>query len=179
MQSQTRKLTYHVATTLDGYIAREDDSFDCFVFEGDHATEYMATLRHDYDTVLMGRRTYDVGLKFKVTDPYPYLETFVVSRSMKEAPNPRVKLISDDVVGAVRALKAKEGKGIYLSGGGALATQLFAAGLVDEVLVKLNPRLLGSGIPLVSRLDRHLELALRSTKVYQNGVVLLRYDVQR
>ncbi|MCP3059721.1 dihydrofolate reductase family protein [Myxococcus sp. K38C18041901] len=179
MQSQTRKLTYHVATTVDGYIARQDDSFDFFVFEGDHTTEYMAALNNSYDTVLMGRKTYEVGLKFQVTDPYPNLETFVVSRSLKEAPNPRVKLISDDVVGAVRALKAKEGKGIYLSGGGELAAQLFAAGLVDEVLIKLNPRLLGAGIPLVSRLDKHLNLELRSTKVYRNGVVLLQYDVQR
>lgn len=178
MQPQKRKLAYHVASTLDGFIAREDDSFDCFVNEGDHVTDYLATLRTHYGAVVMGRRTYDIGLKFDVTDPYPYLETYVVSRTLKESPNPRVHLISDDVVGAVRALKAQEGKDIYLAGGGALTTQLLTAGLVDEVLVKLNPVLLGSGIPLVSRLGAHVNLELLSTKVYRAGVVLLQYAVK-
>ncbi|NTX56495.1 dihydrofolate reductase [Myxococcus sp. CA051A] len=177
MQPQKRKLAYHVATTLDGFIAREDDSFDCFANEGDHVTEYLATLR-TYGAVVMGRRTYDIGLKFNVTDPYPYLETYVVSRTMKESPNPRVHLISDDVVGAVRALKAQEGKDIYLAGGGALATQLLTAGLVDEVLIKLNPVLLGAGIHLVSRLGSHIPLELLSTKVYRTGVVLLQYAIK-
>ncbi|MCE9673640.1 dihydrofolate reductase family protein [Myxococcus stipitatus] len=178
MHSQQRKLTYHVATTLDGFIAREDDSFDCFINEGDHVTDYLATLR-TYGAVLMGRRTYDIGLKFDVTDPYPYLDTYVFSRTLKESPNPRVKLISEDVVGAVRALKAQEGKDIYLAGGGELATQLFTAGLVDEVITKVNPLLLGTGIPLVTRLPAHIPLELRSTKVYRNGVVLLQYAVRR
>ncbi|WP_338863684.1 dihydrofolate reductase family protein [Myxococcus stipitatus] len=178
MQPQKRKLTYHVATTLDGFIARQDHTFDCFSNEGDHVTEYLATLR-TYGAVVMGRKTYDIGLQFGVTDPYPYLETNVVSRSMKESPDPKVRLITDDVVGAVRTLKAQEGKDIYLAGGGELATQLFAAGLVDEVLIKLNPLLLGSGIPLVSRLGSHLNLELLSTKVYRTGVVLLQYSVKR
>lgn len=178
MQPQKRKLTYHVATTLDGFLSREDDSFDCFENEGDHVTEYLATLR-TYGAVVMGRRTYDIGLKFGVTNPYPYLETYVVSRTMKESPDPEVHLISDDVIGAVRALKAQEGKDIYLAGGGALATQLLTAGLVDEVLIKLNPLLLGAGIPLVSRLGPHINLELLSTKVYRTGVVLLHYCVKQ
>ncbi|WP_342376300.1 dihydrofolate reductase family protein [Myxococcus stipitatus] len=178
MQLQKRKLTYHVATTLDGFIAREDHSFDCFVNEGDHVTEYFATLR-TYGAVVMGRKTYDIGLRFGVTNPYPYLETYVVSRTMKESPDPKVRLISDDVVGTMRTLKAQEGKDIYLAGGGELATQLFSAGLVDEVLIKLNPLLLGSGIPLVSRLGAHINLELLSTKVYRTGVVLLQYGVKR
>lgn len=178
MQPQKRKLTYHVATTLDGFIAREDHTFDCFANEGDHVTEYVATLR-TYGAVVMGRKTYDIGLQFGVTDPYPYLETYVVSRSMKESPDPKVRLIADGVVGAMRTLKAQEGKDIYLAGGGELATQLFTAGLVDEVLIKLNPVLLGSGIPLVSRLGAHINLELLSTKVYRTGVVLLQYGVKR
>ncbi|MCP3104377.1 dihydrofolate reductase family protein [Myxococcus sp. K15C18031901] len=176
MHSQKRKLTYHVATTLDGFIAREDDSFDCFSNVGDHVTDYLTMLRA-YGAVVMGRRTYEIGLKFNVTDPYPFLDTYVVSRSLKEAPNPRVNLISGDVVGAVRALKAQEGKDIYLAGGGDLATQLLTAGLVDEVLIKLNPLVLGTGIPLVTRLPSHVPLELLSTKVYRTGVLLLQYAV--
>lgn len=175
-----RKLKYHVASTADGFIAREDDSFDCFRFkpEDEHITDYLASLA-SYGTVLMGRRTYEMGLKVGVTDPYPGLETYVFSRSMKESPNPRVKLISEDAMGVVRRLKEQEGKDIYLCGGGEFASKLFAEGLIDEVLLKLNPLLLGSGIPLSPKLGGPLHLELLSTKVYSTGVLLLRYAVPR
>jgi dihydrofolate reductase len=181
MQSQTRKLKYHVATTLDGFLAREDDSFDCFPNDpqAEHITDYMATLQSAYDTVLMGRTTYEVGLKYGVTDPYPHLESYVFSRTMKETPNPRVRLVREDALGFVRGLKAREGKDIYLCGGGPLAKSLFAEGLIDEVLIKLNPLLLGAGKGVAPQLPRKVDLELLSTKVYRSGVVLLRYEVKR
>ncbi|MDI1432040.1 dihydrofolate reductase family protein [Polyangium sorediatum] len=172
-----RKLVYHVAITADGCIAREDHSFDFFVMEGDHAADYLTSLA-GYGAVVMGRRTYDVGLKVGVTDPYPTLETYVFSRTLKESPNPRVKIIAEDAVGAIRKLKAQEGKPMYLAGGGDFAAMLLAEGLVDEVLFKLNPVLLGGGIPVVSRLAAPVNLDLVSTKVYRNGVVLLQYEVR-
>ncbi|MDI1445017.1 dihydrofolate reductase family protein [Polyangium sp. 6x1] len=172
-----RKVVYHVAVTVDGFIAREDDSFDCFCNEGPHVDEYVASFA-GYGAVLMGRRTYDIGLKVGVTDPYPMMETYVFSKTLKESPNPRVKVIAEDAVGVVRKLKAEEGKPIYLAGGGELAGMLLAEGVVDEVLIKLNPLLLGAGIPLVSKLPAHVNLTLLSTKVYRNGVLLLQYAVR-
>ncbi len=175
-----RKLIYHVASTVDGFIARADDTYDCFPMNpGDeHITDYFASLS-GYGAIVMGRRTYEPALKAGVTDPYPNLETYVFSRSMKQSPNPKVKLISEDAAGVIRRLKEQEGKDIYLCGGGEFASMLFAEGLIDEVLLKLNPLLLGSGIPLSPHLKGHLPLKLMSTKVYSTGVVLLRYVVSR
>jgi dihydrofolate reductase len=173
-----RKLKYHVAATVDGFIAREDDSFDCFPNEGDHVLDYLSSLA-SYGAVLMGRRTYEIGLKAGVTDPYPNLESYVFSRSLKESPNPRVKLITEDAGAVVRRLKEEPGKDIYLCGGGNLAAALFSQGLIDEVLVKLNPLLLGSGIPVTPGLRGVTNLELLSTKVYRNGVLLLHYTVVR
>ncbi|WP_224367783.1 dihydrofolate reductase family protein [Hyalangium versicolor] len=176
-----RKLKYHVASTVDGFIAREDGSFDCFMQdrltkESEHVNDYLASWS-TYGTALMGRRTYEVGLKVGVTDPYPMMETYVFSRSLKESPNPRVKLVADDALTVVRQLKEQDGKDIYLAGGGEFASLLFDAGLVDEVLIKLNPFLLGSGIPLSPKLRGLVNLELLSTKVYKTGVILLRYAV--
>lgn len=172
-----RKLKYHVATTVDGFIARRDDTVDFFLPEGDHITEYAASLA-SYDAVLMGRGTYAFGLKLGVTDPYPAMETYVFSRSMKESPDPRVRLVSDDAASVVRRLKEQPGRDIYLCGGGELAAMLFAEGLVDEVLLKVNPVLIGDGIPLVSRLGQATHLELLSSKVYRNGVLLVHYAVR-
>ncbi|WP_426749236.1 dihydrofolate reductase family protein [Myxococcus sp. Y35] len=176
-----RKLKYHVATSVDGFIAHEDDTYGAFmqdrlIKDSEHVTDYVASLA-SYATALMGRRTYEVGLKVGVTNPYPNLETYVFSRTLKESPDPKVKLVSEDVTGTVRRLKEQEGGDIYLSGGGALAGLLLAEGLVDEVLLKMSPLILGAGIPLVSSLKQVVDLELKSTKVYGNGVLLLRYAV--
>ena len=80
MQPQTRTLRYHVAASLDGFIARPDGSTDCFPgdLQTENVTDYLYSLAAEYDTVLMGRDTYAVGQKFGVTDPYPMLETLSI-----------------------------------------------------------------------------------------------------
>ncbi len=170
-----RTLVYHVAATLDGFIADTEHGVSAFPTEGDHVEEYVAALR-SYEAVVMGRKTYDFGLRFGVTDPYPWLDTYVISRSMTESPSARVQ-IADDGVALVRRLKDAPGKPIYLAGGGELARALFDAGLIDEVVVKLNPVLLGAGVPLAPNLGSPMPLRLRSSKVHDVGVVVLRYDV--
>jgi dihydrofolate reductase len=176
-----RKLKYHVASTVDGFIAHEDDSYGAFVQErlvkdSEHITDYLASFA-TYDAVLMGRRTYEMGLKEGVKDPYPMMETYVFTRSMKESPHPRVKLVGEEALDVIRRLKEQPGKDLYLAGGADFASKVLNAGLVDEVLIKLTPLLLGSGIPLVTRLQGVQSLALLSTKVYANGMLLLRYAV--
>jgi len=178
MPDSSRKLIYNVATTLDGFIAGPGGALDLFVFEGDHVADYVATLR-TYGAVIMGRSTYALGLDRGVTDPYPFLETYVVSRTMKHSPDPRVRVIAGDVAAFVRELKRAPGGDVYLCGGGDLASTLFADDLVDEVVVKLNPVLAGGGTPLVAQLAAPQKLVLASTKVYQSGVITLRYAVAR
>lgn len=196
MQAQTRKLKYHVATSLDGFIAREDDSVDFFPADLPPALDYFDTLASAYDTVVMGRVTYEPALKMGITDPYPSLETYVFSRTMKESPDPRVHLVREDPVGFIRELKQRPGvrndmsrvvraanfsvpRDIYLCGGGTLARTLFEAGLIDEVLIKLNPVLIGSGKGVAPQLPSKVDLELLSTKTYRTGLVLLHYAVKR
>jgi len=173
-----RKLKYHVAITADGFIAREDGSFDCFPRDGEHVNDYLESLK-SYGAVLMGRKTYEVGLKMGITDPYPHLKSYIFSRTMKASPNERVELIAQDVTDVVRKLKDEPGKDIYLCGGAELATELFKERLIDEVILKLNPVLLGSGITVLSDIGRHIDLELIDTKVYDTGVVLLSYRVKQ
>ena len=173
-----RKLTYLVASTLDGQIALADGSFDCFAAAGDdHVADYLEAVQR-FSAVIMGRNTYDVGLRAGVTDPYPALETYVVSASLKESPDPKVRLIAGDPAGFVRRLKATEGGAIYLCGGARLAAELLEAGLIDEIAVKLNPLVTGSGIPLFAWVKSPVLLALEGVKTYANGVVWLTYRLK-
>jgi dihydrofolate reductase len=171
-----RKLCYHVAATVDGFIATADHRFDFFAAQGEHVDDYLATLR-TYDTVVMGRRTYEVGLGVGVADPYPWADTWVFSRTLP-AGSARVRVTGEDPASVVAGLKARAGGPIYLCGGGALAARLLTARLVDEVAVKVNPHLLGAGVPLAALSGVRVDLALRSAQVYRSGVVLLRYEVR-
>jgi dihydrofolate reductase len=172
-----RKLKYHVAITVDGFIGHEDGSVEGFAYEGEHVTDYQASF-NTYDIVLMGRKTYEYGFQFGVTNPYPMMKQYVFSRTMKESPDENVTLVSDGIIELVKELKNQDGKDIYLCGGADLATKLFAENLIDEVVLKLNPLIYGSGIPLLNSIGKNIYLELASSKIYDNGVLLLTYSVK-
>jgi dihydrofolate reductase len=173
-----RKIIYHVASSLDGCIAEHDGSFECFMpIEGEHVSDYLEALQ-SYGAVLMGRSTYEVGLKQGVTNPYPHMQSYVFSRTLERSPDENVELISGDAADFVRGLKNQPGKPIYLCGGGELAATLLEAKLIDEIVVKLNPLLIGGGIRMFPRMKKPVYLELTGSKVYNSGVVLLLYRVR-
>jgi dihydrofolate reductase len=79
----------------------------------------------------------------------------------------------------VRELRNKDGKGIWLCGGAELAAQLFDEGLVDELVLEVNPFLMGEGVPPFARVVKQTALELFGKKIYDNGVLLLKYRVRR
>lgn len=187
-----RDLVYYVAATLDGFIARDDGSFDDFPWDD----EFVASLREAYpetfpapmrpaatradnqrfDTVLMGRHTYEVGLRQGLTSPYPTLDQFVFSHTMGKSPDPAVTIVSDDGLRRVAEMKERSGLAIWICGGSRLATDLFLAGLIDSVVVKLNPIVFGTGIPLFDKPLTTGALSLNSSRVFGSGHVLLEYS---
>ena len=171
-----RKLKYYVACSVDGFIARKDGSFNDFIFEGEVVNDYIESLQL-FDIVLMGRKTYEVGLKESKTNPYPMMKSYVFSRSMKESPDENVEIVSENGIELVRNLKNETGKDIYLCGGANLATILFGENLIDEIILKINPFVMGSGISLFGEVIQPTALKLTDSKVYESGVVLVNYHV--
>jgi dihydrofolate reductase len=173
-----RSVQYHVAITTSGLIAAPDGDVACFNLtpHGEHIDDYLGALRA-YDTVIMGRGTYEFGLKLGVSDPYPWARCLVFSRSLPPDPAGKVQVLAGDPVPVVRALREEDGGPIYLCGGGALASTLLNAGLVDELILKVNPVLLGAGIGLAPGLLVARPLALCEVKTYASGVVRLRYTI--
>jgi dihydrofolate reductase len=185
-----RQLVYYVAITLDGFIARPDGGFDCFLFDGPHFRDLLdrfpetfpSHLRgplgvtrdaQRFDTVLMGRATYEVGLREGVTSPYTHLRQFVISRTMAASPDPAVVLHRGDPLDLARRVKSEDGKDIWLCGGSKLAAAL--APEIDELILKINPVVIGRGIPLFDGPATNRRAELLEHRPYSNGFVLARY----
>ena len=106
------------------------------------------------------------------------MKSYVFSRTIKESPNEKVQIVSENIVELVGQLKNETGKDIYLCGGGELATILFAENLIDEVILKMHPVMVGSGIRLFSEAIEQVDLELISSKTFNSGVVVLQYRVK-
>ena len=173
-----RKLTFGAANSLDNYIARSDQSYD-WILWSDEASEVMTEYWKTIDTIIMGRKTYEVALRSGQGDGgYPGIKTYVFSRTLKEGLAGTVSIISQDVSEFVRKLKQEEGKDICLMGGGELAKPLFEEGLIDELGFNIHPILLGSGVPLFLNMNRQIGLELTECRPFKNGCVLVKYHVK-
>jgi len=171
-----RKTTYYVAVSLDGFIARTDGSFDVFVHDDDLVADFFASLKSDYGAVVMGRATYEVGLNVGVTNPYPWLDTYVVSRSLASSPDDAVTLVRD--LAAISELRQSDGAPIWLCGGGELAAEMMARGFIDELILKVNPVVLGEGIPLFRHLEKPATLTpIGELKAYGSGIVVTHFSL--
>ncbi len=106
------------------------------------------------------------------------MRQYVFSRTMDESPDEQVELVSENAVEVVSALKQETGKAIWLCGGAILAATLFDGGLIDKIILKLNPVLFGKGIPLFSGPIQLTNLELTDSKIYSSGHVLLHYRVK-
>lgn len=179
-----RKLVYHVATTIDNYIAHEDGSTDGFArfAEGDHATDYLESLKN-YDTVVMGRATYEFGYQFGLEPgqpAYPHMKNYIFSRSLKfDQRGHNFMLVDENELEVIKQLKEENGTDIYLCGGGKFAGFLAGHGQIDELRIKLYPLIFGKGIRLFGKSEQKLNLSLLDTKIYETGAMLITYRVDQ
>lgn len=169
----TRRLRYHVATSLDGFIARPDGAYDWIVT--DPSIDFAALYRQ-FDTAVMGRKTYEVAAT-QGGGAMPGIDVVVFSRTLPARERGGVRIVNDDAAEFVADLKARPGGDIWLFGGGALFRSLLDAGLVDTVEVAVMPVLLGSGIPLLPP-GASTKLFLADQKTLPTtGIVALSYSV--
>lgn len=168
-----RSLVYSVAMSLDGFIAGPNGEYDWIA--QDPSFDFTA-LWNRFDTLIMGRRTYEVALtRF---NPIEQLgkKVLVVSTSLDPLQHPDATIIHDGAREAVASLKAEAGKDLWLMGGSVLARSLVDAGLVDRVEISVIPVMLGDGVPLMPAGQRCL-LHLEECRPYPSGVIALKYTI--
>ena len=174
-----RKATFGCANSLDNFIARKDGAVD-WLLHGKEANAIIAKYWKTIDTIVMGRKTYEVGLQLNKgkSIAYPGIKTYVFSRTMKAKSGKEVEIVNTDAAEFVRELKSQEGKDICVMGGGEFAKPLFEANVIDEIGFNIHPVLLGSGIPLFHEMTRQIDLELLECTPFKNGCVYVLYRVK-
>ncbi|MFG1797421.1 dihydrofolate reductase family protein [Nocardia sp. NPDC049149] len=180
-----RKLVYFVGMSLDGYIAGPGDTIDHYPVGPDMgawlAQEYPETLpthvrphfgiaadapNQKFDTLVMGRGTYDPALAIGITAPYAHMRHYVVSSTLGRIDDPAVELVEDPVA-LVRQLKQEAGSDIWLAGGGKLAAAVLSE--IDELVIKSYPVVSGTGTPAFAGAFQPTLFAPTARKEFENG----------
>jgi dihydrofolate reductase len=169
-----RRVFYRVATSLDGYIAGPRGETDWIVHD---PTVDFAKIYESVDTVLLGRRTYELTRQ-PGAPPWPRgWQIYVFSTTLVPEEHPDVTVVRVEAGRRVAALRAAAGRDVWLFGGGSLFRSLLEAKQVDFVEVLVGPVLLGDGIPLLERGAPRTNLALEQVERYPSGLVSLQYRV--
>ena len=169
-----RPVILYIATSLDGFIARTDGSVDWLFHDADYG---MSAFYKSIDTVIIGRKTYEVMRKLG-TSGYVGKKNYVFTSQAPAKRESEIEYVTTNAVPFVETLRAGSGRAIWLVGGAALAKSLLDAGLVDEMTLSIHPIVLGNGIPLFAGHPRPLELSLRECLSYESGLVQPRYGVK-
>ncbi|MBU7582496.1 MAG: dihydrofolate reductase [Nostoc sp. TH1S01] len=170
-----RRISLFIASSLDGYIARESGEIDWLFTEQDYGyTEFIA----EVDTLIMGNKTYQQVLEF---DEYPYKEqeVFVLSNSLQGKAENNAKFINGDWYDFITNLRQSSGGLIWLVGGAQTIQYFLKHNFIDEIILSIHPIILGSGIPLIIK-DSSIEtkLELKNVKNYDSGLVQVTYTVK-
>ncbi len=171
-----RKVILYIAMSLDGYIAKENDNLDFLKLVESPGEDYgYYDFIKNIDTVIMGRRTYDMVLGFGIPFPHKDKQCYVLSRS-KTGSDENVSFYNGPIDTLIRQLVKKEGKDIFIDGGAETVHELLQHKLIDRFVISVIPVLLGSGIGLFKNGRPEQNLKFLRSATFPNGLVQLSYE---
>lgn len=173
------EILYHFGMSVDGFIATPDGRVEWMDRFNAPGEDYgFGDMYASVDVLLMGSKTYE----FALAQPRwmaPDKPSRVFTRRELPVAHESVQLTDAEPAAVVAELEADGHRRAWLIGGGALAASFRAAGLVTRYEIAILPLVLGDGLPMLAPLDRLDRLRRVETKTYDNGVVTLRYELER
>lgn len=170
-----RQVKLFFATSVDGFIAGPSGELDWLIEDQDYGyKEFIATV----DTLIMGRRTYDMIADFDVW-PYGDRKIYVLSRRDSNPDDDRVTFSNYPVEQFIDALTCQPGKDIWLVGGMEIIEAALEHDVIDEISINIHPVALGAGVPMFPNGDRRIHLSLISHHIFDQELISARYRVDR
>ncbi|WP_375583235.1 dihydrofolate reductase family protein [Cyclobacterium xiamenense] len=173
------KIKLYIATSLDGFIAREDGSLDWLDAlpnpnQIDHGyADFLKTI----DTVIMGKSTYEKILSFGVDWPYATCHSYILTTDKDfRAKTAKTQVINQINPSMIEQVKAASKKDIWIVGGGITITHFINLGLIDEMILCLLPTILGKGIRLFPNNPKETLLSPIKSELFETGAVMVTYE---
>jgi len=175
-----KKIIYYVASSIDGFISGEHEDISGFLNEGNGVQKYLEDLKK-FETVIMGRKTYEFGYKFglKPGEPaYAHMRHFIFSKSLTfENPSEQIQIKRLDIQ-EIEHIRAASKTDVYLCGGGIFAGWLLEHEQIDILKLKINPLILGRGIKLFGNSKKEYQLNLKESERYDGGLLINTYEIK-
>src|ERR1700693_1605250 len=174
-----RKIIVHIATSAYVFIPRLDGSVDWLDRPNPKGNYGMNAFYKTIDTILWGRKTYEVALEFQKkgvpgADFDTKVKNYVFTRRDVTSPAPAgVEFVPDPIQSFVARLRKKKGKDIWMMGGASIIGSFLDAGKIDEFVMHVIPTFIGEGVPLIAAGRRTVPMNLISSKKFTDGVVEL------
>jgi len=180
-----RKIIVYIATSADGFIARLDGSVDWLDRPSPKGDYGMGAFYKSIDTILWGRKTYDMALDFQRKGVAgsafdTKVKNYVFTRSQPQsAPPAGVEFVSQPTKAFASHLRRRKGKHIWMMGGAGIIASFLDQGEIDEFMIHVIPNFIGEGIPLIAPARRTVPLKLISCTKFTDGVLKLHYAVRK
>jgi dihydrofolate reductase len=172
------KVQLFIATTIDGFIARENGSLD-WLFNLPNPNQ----IDHGYgdfisgiDTVVLGRKTYEDILGFGIEWPYGNCTSYIVTNNSNYSVSTDNTLVLNELnKSAIELLRSKSSANIWVVGGGEIISRFLNCAEIDEMILSIIPIILGKGISLFPGEPKETEFELIRSEAFETGVVNLSY----
>jgi dihydrofolate reductase len=179
-----RKIIVCIATSADGFIARKDGAVDWLDRPRIKGNYGMGEFYRSIDTILWGRKTYDMVLRFQKegkdsTDAYSGIKNYAFSRRPPKKVATGFEFVKEPIPDFAQRLRSLAGKDIWMMGGAGIIGSFLDQGEIDEFIIHVIPTFIGEGIPLIAPRHRTVPLKVISCKKFSDGVVRLHYEVIR
>jgi dihydrofolate reductase len=179
-----RKIIVYIAASADGFIARKDGAVD-WLDRPQTAGDYgMGKFYKSIDTILWGRKTYDMVLRFQsegkdTPDNYGGIKNYAFSRRPPKKVARGFEFVKEPIKKFAKRLRSQKGKDIWMMGGAGIIASFLDGGAIDEFIIHVIPTFIGEGIPLMAPSHRTVPLKLVSVRKFSDGVVRLHYEVMK
>ena len=183
MTNEESRITLHMVCSLDGFIAKKDNSIDWMKSQDEYekgaslTDEYIQEFIDSIDCYIMGAKTYAHALNLGW--PYGDKPVFVFTKHNLQKTKPTVQFYNGDMADFVNSTIKLNYNNSWLVGGSALAKSFLQKDLVDEIVISIMPVLLGDGTLFFDFIGKELQLHLKDNAAYKDGMVELTYEVKK